>query len=232
MLDASTIITALLVLLCTLAATDLWRQYAIRNDNHWFVQYTFAARSSDKFWKFGFRLEDLEIKNSAQKSKWDSLHATFDVIESQLALNPKTLRKNPYDFEQTRQSRIRVNEHSINSSSVYFIHCESGGPLLRIGTNDFRTDPRDMCQINTGSASDVPSPQNMFEKVPVEDGAFSLRSISNGYFVRTVPPPADNSKLPWKLVIGGPVAGSSEKFRLTEEGYLYSSLLGRILLLS
>ena len=36
----------------------------------------------------------------------------------------------------------------------------------------------------------------------------------------------DNPSLPWKIVVGGPLPGAAERFRYTEEGYLYSHLMG------
>jgi hypothetical protein len=36
----------------------------------------------------------------------------------------------------------------------------------------------------------------------------------------------DNPSLPWKLVVGGPVVGANERFRLTKDGMLYSGAMG------
>ena len=44
-----------------------------------------------------------------------------------------------------------------------------------------------------------------------------------------VPPPSSNDLLPWKLVLGGLNVGSAERFRLSPESMLYSSLLGGVL---
>jgi len=66
----------------------------------------------------------------------------------------------------------------------------------------------------------------MFETVPLGDNAFGLKTLTNGYFLRVVPPPVGQSALPWKIVVGGPSPGLAERFYLTDEGYLYSSMLG------
>ena len=44
-----------------------------------------------------------------------------------------------------------------------------------------------------------------------------------------VPPPSSNDLLPWKLVMGGLNVGSAERFRLSPDSMLYSSLLGGVL---
>jgi hypothetical protein len=49
--------------------------------------------------------------------------------------------------------------------------------------------------------------------------------ITNNLYIKTIPPPADSLSLPWKLVIGGPVPGAAEKFRITNQGHLYSPLM-------
>ena len=63
-------------------------------------------------------------------------------------------------------------------------------------------------------------------KINVWIGEFALKSLANGLYVRAVAPPADHYDLPWKLVIGGPSIGAAERFRLTEDLYLYSDLIG------
>ena len=41
--------------------------------------------------------------------------------------------------------------------------------------------------------------------------------------------PPKSSEGAWKLMIGGPIAGAAERFRLTSEGYMYSSLAGTLI---
>ena len=53
----------------------------------------------------------------------------------------------------------------------------------------------------------------------------------NGLYLQAVPPPMDNPSLPWKIVVGGPLPGAAERFRYTEEGYLYSHLMGEEIIL-
>jgi len=226
-METGFIISLLLGLLCCLATLDLWRQFAINSADYWFLQYSTAARSDDNFWKMGFRMEDLELKIDAQKSRWASVRAALDSLAPRFRLDRETLRQNQHDFAHTRQSRLAMHRLLVNDSAVVQIRCEKEGPLLRVGLNDYRTDPRDACQIfTTGSTStSAPGPQALFEKVPLDQGAFALRALGSGLFVQAVPPPMDNSALPWKLVVGGPVVGSAERFRHTEEGYLYSGLI-------
>lgn len=60
----------------------------------------------------------------------------------------------------------------------------------------------------------------------LDEDTMALRSLANDLFVRAVPPPQDAHELPWKLVVGGPLAGAAERFRITSDGYLYSPLMG------
>lgn len=52
----------------------------------------------------------------------------------------------------------------------------------------------------------------MFELVPLDSGSIAIKSLANGLYVKAVPPPPDSSSLPWKLVIGGLIPGSSERY--------------------
>lgn len=47
----------------------------------------------------------------------------------------------------------------------------------------------------------------------------------NGLYLQAVPPPMTNPLLPWKIVVGGPIPGTAERFRYTKDGYLYSHLM-------
>lgn len=265
MLESHQTISILLVVLCTLAALDLWRQMALKSEAFWLQHYTAAIKSRYQLWRVGFLTEDLEIKLEHQN---DELKQLLTSIDRSLAprfhfTNPKgALRQNVGNIEFTRAARITIHNMYRNDTSVHYITCKKDGPRLRVGTNDYRSDPRDMCQIfvdpssEKNQASQSVGPQAMFELVPFLDGAFSLRSIANGQFLRVVPPPEDQSKLPWKvevrflaqlllsaapdgrstchslssykvIQVGGSVAGSAELFRMSEEGYLYSSLMGK-----
>jgi hypothetical protein len=253
MQDLSTPITILLVFLCILAGLDLWRQYALNSEDYWFTQYSHAIQGrnldENKFWKFGYRLEDLEDVLINQYDNLQRVRASIESVRSPAsAIHPKkvssevtsssTLRDITYpkmasqllqELPAIRKSRNIIHEILTNDSAVYHIHCENReGPLLRVGENDFRTDPRDQCQLfgSASTSSTIPGPHNMFEKIPIEEGMFALRSVGSRMYVKAVPPPNDHTELPWKLVIGGPVIGAAEKFRLTDDGYLYSSLIG------
>ena len=97
---------------------------------------------------------------------------------------------------------------------------------MRIGLNEFRTDARDACQVFAGSKEDHPGPETMFEKVLLDEGAFALRGLSTGLYIQAVSPPPDSTSNPWKLVVGGPIAGAAERFRHTNDHNLYSALVG------
>lgn len=178
--DAGSIITVLLILLCTLAALDLWRQYAINSDDYWFLQYTLAVRDNDNFWKLGYRLEDLEIKLESQKQRWISVTNAINELAPRFSLTSKSLRTPslPDDISLTRRSRLAVHNLLNNETSVGQIRCGVNGPLLRVGLNDFRTDPRDMCGVFVSCGSDdQPGPHSMFEMVPLDEDAFSLKFL-------------------------------------------------------
>ncbi|KAJ1429457.1 hypothetical protein B484DRAFT_361726 [Ochromonadaceae sp. CCMP2298] len=226
MLEATTVIVALLVVLCSLAALDLWRQMAIKHEDSAYTNYAKAVKFSGDFWKLGFRLEDLEVKAAFQHTYWLSIkHQINTALAPKFKLDKNTLRQNTHNIAYTRQSRITLHNLLRNDSSVYQINCGSSGPLVRLGVNDFRTDSRDVCQLFTGTPGETLGPHAMFEMVPYQNGAFALRSVSSSRFVRAVPPPPDNSLAPWKLVVGGTLVGSAESFRMTPDGKLYSGLM-------
>ena len=178
-IDTGKIITALLVLLCTLASLDLWRQYAINSSDYWYLQYALAVRSGDEFWKLGFRLEDLEIKLESQKQHWMSIMQSIDTIAPRFSLTPKSLRPNiADDISLTRRSRLAIHNLLNNETSVGQVRCGTDGKLLRIGLNDFRTDTRDMCGLFTSTGTeDQSGPHTMFEMVYLDEGAFSLKFL-------------------------------------------------------
>lgn len=235
MMDSTQVISIMLVVLCILASLDLWRQYAIKSHNSWFDMYVKAVKHDQSFWKFGYRIEDLEYKIELQHNRSMVIKKQIEHLPYMLNLEStlrykSTLNNVPY----IRHSRRMLHELSHNDSSIFVIRC--GGEtanVLRTGFNDFRTDERDVCQLTT-STSDGPAsmgPHTMFEVMHNEEGSFALRSIANGRFVKAVGPPPNNDlwneySATWKLVIGGTVIGTSELFRLTPDGYLYSNVMG------
>jgi hypothetical protein len=231
MIESSIVIVALLVLLCTLAASDLWRQLALKYEDTWYNNYVNAVKHSNDFWKIGFRLEDIELKSEFQSNYWTTIrHQIETSLSPKFKLDKNSLRQNTGNIAYTRQSRIALHNLLQNDTSVYQIRCGTDGALLRVGINDFRTDDRDVCQIFTATSVDPHGPHVMFDLVASNDGSFSLRSIGTGRFVKTVPPPPDNSFAPWKLVVGGTLVGSAERFRFTDDGKLYSALMGMALM--
>lgn len=154
-MEASTIITLLLVILCLLASIDLYNQFSINSDEYWFNEYTLATRSSNDMWKLGYRIEDLEIKLASQNDYIKSVRHTLNNLAPRFRLDTQTLRSNLHDFTHTRQARVAMHDLLYNESSVYQIRCEEDGPLIRVGVNDYRTDQRDCCQIFTGTTADL-----------------------------------------------------------------------------
>lgn len=180
-IDAGIIITALLILLCSLAAIDLWRQYSINSDDYWFLQYSLGVKNDDNYWKLGFRIEDLENKLESQKEKWTKITNAMNTLVPRFSITPKSLRKKkslPDDVYTTRKSRVAVHNLLNNETSVGQIRCESEGPLLRIGLNDYRTDKRDMCGVFVSmDSNDITGPHSMFEMIPLDEDAFALRYL-------------------------------------------------------
>eukprot|EP01036_Dinobryon_divergens_P027179 gene27178-35905_t len=227
-LDSANVVTGMLILLCTLAGLDLWRQLAIKSENNAHAEYVSAVKYSDEFWSLGYRIEDLELKLSTQNNRSAAIK---NAIESLPYIsdsdNNNLLRKHKAaSVSDIRDSRIVMHSLLYNDTLLYKIRCESSGNLLRVGLNDFRADSRDECQLFTSTAADSWGPHTLFHLIPYIEGSFALRSLASGLFVKAVPPPMDNYKAPWKLVIGGAVAGAAEIFRFSTDGYLYSPLMG------
>jgi hypothetical protein len=189
--DSTAVITSLLIVLCSLAAIDLWRQYAIRGDNYWYDKYVHATKSSSDLWSVGFRQEDLEMKLMKEDQHLDEIKRAIDSLAPKL-LDIPALRGHQYDFVHSMQTASALEKLLYNDSSVVQIHCgdsASSGPFLRIGVNDFRTDSRDACQVFSANSKEQTSPLNLFEQVFLDEGSFALRSIANNYFIKSVPPP-------------------------------------------
>ena len=231
MIDSTAVITILLVVLCFMASIDLWKQYVIRDNSYWFKQYSIASQSSYDFWKFGYRLEDLELKLKAEEDFYSNFIKVIDQSSNKLRKNSDhVISHRETKVVDSREFRYNIANLIHNTTSFYQIRCETTGNLLRVGVNDFRTDSRDDCQIFTSSTNSQIGPGSYFEIVPLPEGAIGLRSIANGYFVKAVGPPNDNKYAPWKLMIGGPNAGAAERFRLTKDSLLFSSVAGTTLL--
>jgi hypothetical protein len=210
----------LLAVLCCLAGFDLWRQYSVGTESYWFYQYSLAVQKNADFWTFGFRTERLQERNKY-------LAAFLNEAETRIKKDTYSLRSSPTQHTNLN-NLISLGTLLYNDSNLFHIRCGDSYGLLRIGVSDFRADPRDSCQLFTGSLSTIPGPETTFEKVYLEDGSFALRTMSNDQYLQAVPPPLDNTALPWKLVSASPVIGAAEKFRETNDGYIYSALMGNI----
>lgn len=182
---------------------------------------------SDEFWGLGFRIEDLELKLATQNNRSVAIKNVIESLPYISDNEHNLLRKQKaVSVSDIRDSRIAMHSLLYNDSMLFKIRCESSGNLLRVGLNDFRADTRDECQLFTSTASNSWGPHTLFHMIPSLEGSFALRSLASGLFVKAVPPPIDNSKAPWKLVIGGAAVGAAEIFRFSSEGYLYSPLMG------
>jgi hypothetical protein len=209
-----------------MAAIDIWKQYNLRGNIYWYDQYVSAAKYNVNFWTFGYRLEDLEIKLNYDNNY---IRKILSRVSSPIAKlrknNVPTINKGD-SITELRELRYNFLESGLNQSSIYKIKCGDKGNPLRIGLNDFRADSRDVCQIFVSTVSTDRGPQTLFEIVPLDEGAFALRSLATGYFLSAIPPPQDNTNLPWKLVIVGSSPGYSGRFRLTNDSHIYSAAIG------
>ena len=179
------LITILLILLCSLASMDLWRQYAINNADYWFLQYTMAVRSGVKYWKTGFRLEDLEQKLYYQANRIAEVKhalATLDASPSSLRMSKSSgTTDNMEKIPRTRKARLIVHRLLNNETKIGQIRCGDGVDthVLRVGLNDFRTDSRDVCGVfvTTSTNDDEIAPHNVFEMVSLDEDAFGFRYL-------------------------------------------------------
>ena len=198
-----------------------------------FVQYSKALKSSESLWEIGYRIEDLELKVFTQHNQTMAIKKTVDSLPSLSNSAHSLLRHHLSNMDilsNIRESRIAVHHLLYNDSMLYRIRCESSGNLLRVGLNDFRADSRDECQLFTSASSQSFGPHTVFHIIQSYEGSFALRSLATGLFVKAVPPPSNNVKAPWKLVVGGAIIGSAEIFRQSDEGYLYSPLMGNYII--
>ena len=180
-------------------------------------------RSSDHYWKLGFHIEDLEQKIQYQTQKIERTRRDIGDLNAPLRTTDA--------FTQRRKIQSVAHNLVGNDTSVVQVRCqdlqsETGGNLLRVGFSDFRSDPMDECQIFTSTSSVALGPHMMFEVLQLDEEAIALKNIGNDLFVQVVAPPMDSSMLPWKLVLGSWSVGAAERFRISPDGYIYSSLVG------
>eukprot|EP00605_Chrysophyceae_sp_TOSAG23-4_P002886 GSChrysophyteH1.ASY1.ANO1.3181.1 assembled CDS len=212
--------------LIILASLDLWNQFMEYSRNMWFHDYRDAALAGDTFWQLAYRTENLELKIDAQKSRLHEVRTKLNNLLPRMKIDMENLRGNTHDFKHTRAARISMHELLTNDSEIYRITCgtDSEAPILRVGLNDFRTDVRDSCDLYSPERI---LPNAFFEKVSLGEGAFGLKPLSGGGNFLQVVPPANALEFdrgPWKVVLGGPVAGQQERFRLNGD-YIYSSAM-------
>ena len=255
-LDQNIVITILLVILCCLATYDVWKQYAYGDQKYWNEWYSLALRSDETFWDLGFRIENIQIKTEITTRLLQNRRELVDAISlptirSRLSSSTTSHAKLPVhntgshskhiDIEgilRRHDNNFELSKLTVNLTNVYNIHCNSefGNPI-RVGLNDYHTEPDTACNLFNGDLADSKtSPHYMFERIDLGDGSFALRSLATNYYVSSLPPDsnADGSKydytiIPWSLTINSPVIGAHERFRLTEDNLLFSSLLGIVL---
>lgn len=202
--EPATLITALLSILCLLASLDLWRQYALRTENVMIDKYSRATKSGFNFWQFGYRLEDLELRLYQETSRIDEILNILRHPSHQLRQSKESSLGKEKLITEARVLRNQLQNSENNKSAIFQLRCEKNGNILRLGLNEFRTDPRDVCQVFTSLSNENHlEPLSLFEMVPLFDGAFGLRSIANGFFLKAIGPPQESKSLPWKLVAAG-----------------------------
>jgi len=231
------IITGLLVLLCSLAALDTWKQYTSGDQDYWTEWYSLAIRSDPQLWKIGFRIEDVQIRAEIFRNM---LFNKRNLMERVHVPSVRSRSKShPIDTDAMVRRRghiVELNKLSVNVSSIFTISCgDVEGPPLRVGYNDYLTTPATACKLFNGVESDSVYPHYMFERIPLDEGSFALRSIASNTYVSTAPPKEpenpdyayDYNNEPWSLMVGSPTLGVHERFRLTDDHLLYASVMSK-----
>ena len=235
--------------LCLLGCIDLFRQYYANSLSYYAYEYARGVQSNSEFWEIGYNLEEMEYKIKSEREFMEQI----EKISPNLRTNLRNgMEFSVYGFGSSsssssntgfssehehflvwRQARSIIQKLLYNDSRIYQILCGDNGSPLRVGLNDFRMDERDMCNIFTAPTDAInmesdnepnsAGAETMFEMIDANtDGEFYLRALSNNRFL-TVERKPDSYE--WKLIVGGPVAGAAEKFRLSQDGILYSPLI-------
>ena len=176
-MESGLVLSVLTVVLIILASTDLWRLYTIESMSSMFGPLKRAVLYSDDFTDARLPHREFEMKLEKSSERVKQIQEVLDSLLPKVKLDERLLRTNMHDFGHTRASRIAMHSLLMNDSAIYKIHCDSEdreeGNLLRVGLNDFRTDPRDNCQIFTDAdtpeddwTGEGPGPQSYFEKIP------------------------------------------------------------------
>lgn len=111
-----------------------------------------------------------------------------------------------------------------NSTAYHTVTClaRPEDSMLRVGPDDFRDVESDRCHVfsakTSSSSSSLPgatSPHALWELVDLGNGAVGLRALSNGKFLKVVPPRADDWNAPWKVEVVSNLPGLAERFQLS-----------------
>ena len=117
--------------------------------------------------------------------------------------------------------------HVENETAFYTISCVSRPDyFVRIGPDDFRDVQTDRCQVFSGERRGAPlvGSHVIWEVVDLGNGAVGFRALSNGDFLKVVPPKSDDWNAPWKTEVVAPLPGLAERFQL-KGGKIYSELM-------
>jgi hypothetical protein len=221
---SNTFVTVLLVVLCSLASIDLYRQYLYKYHDILFYEYSMGMQTMKELWRIGYRAENVDVKLLYENNLLDELQNSVSTL-----LPSIPLRGSRGDFTKRRMIRDVLERHSseVSLNQTVEIWCDDINQQVRIGANDFRTDGRDACLLYSGgTATVIQGPETMFEIVDLGDQSFGLKSITNGQYVQVIPPGSGDSFDPWKVSLGGYIPGANEKFRLSPDGHLFSGLMG------
>jgi hypothetical protein len=104
-MDAGVVIAILLVILCAIAALDLWRQYLFQSQQYWTDMYFSAIKSNNDLWSIGFKLEGLEHKLKNEYIRWNGALQSSDFLLNQL--------------RQSKQESTSMKEITIQDSRIY-----------------------------------------------------------------------------------------------------------------
>jgi hypothetical protein len=235
-INAGAIIVGLLTILCCLAAFDTWTQYTSGNQDYWSEWYSLAIRSDQKLWEIGFRIEDVQIRAERFRDTLETKRALMERVHvPNVRSHSKAHPIDPDAMVRRRGHIVELNKLVVNTSNIFTISCGSySGSPLRVGYSDYLTTPETACRLFNGLERDAKYPHYMFEQVPTDEGSFALRSLASNTYVTTIPPAHakestdyafDFADQPWHLAAGSPTLGVHERFRLTDDNLLYSSIL-------
>jgi hypothetical protein len=121
----------------------------------------------------------------------------------------------------------QLHAHVENDTAFFAISCVARPEyLVRVGPDDFRDVQTDRCQVFSGERRGAPlmGSHVIWEQVDLSNGAVGFRALSNGNFLKVVPPKSDDWNAPWKTEVIAPLPGLAERFQI-KGGKIYSELM-------